>query len=109
LLISQDSRGHRSLRIKLKIRKNIEIGENRLLLSQVMPSKNKISFLRNEVNMKNYKKIIGLIIVVFLLSASPANAENKWWEKGINIFKWVFPSLTLAQYIVVSSCFGSTF
>jgi hypothetical protein len=52
-----------------------------------MPSKNKISFLRNEVNMKNYKKIIGLILVVFSLSASQANAENKWWEKGINIFK----------------------
>ena len=37
--------------------------------------------------MKNYKKIIGLILVVFSLSASQANAENKWWEKGINIFK----------------------
>ena len=34
LLISQDPRGHRSLRIKLKIRKNIEIRENRLLMGQ---------------------------------------------------------------------------
>ena len=51
------------------------------LISYTMPSKNKISFLRNEVNMKNYKKIISLILVVFSLSASQANAESKWWEK----------------------------
>jgi len=37
--------------------------------------------------MKNYNIIIGLILVVFSLLASPVNAEGKWWEKGINIFK----------------------
>jgi hypothetical protein len=37
--------------------------------------------------MKNYKKLIGLILVVFSLSASQSNAESKWWGKGINIFK----------------------
>ncbi len=34
LLISQDSGGHRSLRMKLKIRRIIEIRENRLLMGQ---------------------------------------------------------------------------
>jgi len=37
--------------------------------------------------MKIYKKIMGLMIVVFLLLANPSNAESTWWEKGINIFK----------------------
>ena len=37
--------------------------------------------------MKNYKKIIGLILVFFSLSASQINAEGKWWEKGFDIFK----------------------
>ena len=37
--------------------------------------------------MKNYKKIIGLMLFVFLFSLSQVNAEGKWWEKGINIFK----------------------
>lgn len=37
--------------------------------------------------MKNYKKIIGLILVVFLFSVSQINAEGKWWEKGIDFFK----------------------
>jgi len=37
--------------------------------------------------MKNYKKIIGLILVFFSLSASQINAEGKWWEKGLDFFK----------------------
>jgi hypothetical protein len=37
--------------------------------------------------MKNYQMIIGLILVGFSLSASQVNAEGKWWEKGINLFK----------------------
>jgi len=37
--------------------------------------------------MKNYKMMIGLILIGFSLSASQANAEDKWWEKGIKIFK----------------------
>jgi hypothetical protein len=37
--------------------------------------------------MKNYQKMIGLILVVFSLSASPAMAEGNWLEKGLNLFK----------------------
>ena len=37
--------------------------------------------------MRNYKMIIVLIPFVLLFSLSQVNAEGKWWEKGINIFK----------------------
>ena len=37
--------------------------------------------------MKNYKKLIGLILVFFSLSASQTYAEGKWWEKGLDFFK----------------------
>ena len=59
----------------------------RKLAANLWVKKNKISFLKKEFRLKNYKNIIALILVVFLLSASQANAEGKWWEKGINIFK----------------------
>jgi len=59
----------------------------RKLAANLWVKKNKISFLKKEFRLKNYKNIIALILVVFLLSASQANAEGKWWEKGINLFK----------------------
>jgi len=59
----------------------------RKLAANLWVKKNKISFLKKEFRLKNYKNIIALILGVFLLSASQANAEGKWWEKGINIFK----------------------
>ncbi|MFH2011242.1 MAG: DUF4197 domain-containing protein [Pseudomonadota bacterium] len=37
--------------------------------------------------MKNYKMIIGLVMIVFILSVTQANAEGNWWEKGINVLK----------------------
>jgi len=59
----------------------------RKLAANLWVKKNKISFLKKEFRLKNYKNIIAQILVVFLLSASQANAEGKWWEKGINLFK----------------------
>lgn len=57
-----------------------------------MPLKNYI--LQKEGHMKNYKKIIGLILVLFLFSVSQANAEGKWWKKGLKIFKSLDESTT---------------
>ena len=37
--------------------------------------------------MKNYKKLIGLILVIISLSAGQIHAEGKWWEKGLDFFK----------------------
>lgn len=37
--------------------------------------------------MKNYNKIIVLILVVLLFSTSYALAEGKWWEKGLDLLK----------------------
>ena len=37
--------------------------------------------------MKNYKKIIILILAVFSFSANQTLAEDNWWEKAINIFE----------------------
>ena len=37
--------------------------------------------------MKNYKKLIGLILVISSLSASQTHAEGKWWEKGLDFLK----------------------
>ncbi|CAN2042583.1 DUF4197 domain-containing protein [Candidatus Magnetomoraceae bacterium gMMP-15] len=34
--------------------------------------------------MKNYKKIIALILIIFSISASQVNAEGQWWEKVID-------------------------
>jgi len=37
--------------------------------------------------MKNFKYIIGLILVISSLSVSQVYAEGKWWEKGLDLFK----------------------
>ena len=42
---------------------------------------------KSEADMKNYKIMMGLTLLVFSLSFCPANAEGGWWEQGINIFK----------------------
>ena len=44
--------------------------------------------------MNNYKNIIGLTLVLLLLLAGRVNAEGKWWEKGIDLFKSVTENIT---------------
>ena len=47
--------------------------------------------------MKNYKKIIGLGLILFSLYASQALAEGKWWEKGLDLFKTTDKSAVLTE------------
>ena len=35
--------------------------------------------------MKNYRKMFGMMLVIFSLSASKASAEASWWQKGLDM------------------------